>query len=155
MNKKIISVLLVVLVLGGIGAYVALSKKTTSEYTPTGTQTQTETPIETPVTSAPHETTNGGTNTIGGTTVDVSVGTTPTSYTMAQVATHASASSCWTAINSNVYDVTTWINKHPGGAQAILSLCGKDGSAAFNDQHGGQRRPENELASFKIGALAA
>jgi cytochrome b involved in lipid metabolism len=151
MNKKIISVLLVVLVLGGIGAYVALSKKAASDYTSTGTQTQTETPV----TSAPHETTNGGTNPAGGTTVDVSVGTTPTSYTMAQVAMHANASSCWTAINGNVYDVTTWINKHPGGAQAVLSLCGKDGSAAFDDQHGGQRRPENELEGFKIGALAA
>ena len=75
-------------------------------------------------------------------------------YTMAQVAAHGSESSCWTAINGNVYDVTSWISQHPGGAQAIISLCGHDGSAAFNDQHGGQRRPESELASFKIGALA-
>jgi hypothetical protein len=36
---------------------------------------------------------------------------------------------------------------------AILSLCGKDGTVAFNAQHGGQGRPETELASFKIGTL--
>lgn len=80
--------------------------------------------------------------------------TTPSGYTLAIVATHNNASSCWTAINGNVYDVTAWINQHPGGSQPILSLCGTDGSAAFNAQHGGERRPANELAGFRIGALA-
>lgn len=74
-------------------------------------------------------------------------------YTMSDVATHATASSCWTAVNGSLYDVTSWINKHPGGAQAILGMCGKDASGAFNNQHGGQSRPEVELASFKIGLL--
>ncbi len=87
------------------------------------------------------------------TTQPSTVSTTPSGYTSAEVATHATRTSCWTSINGNVYDVTTWISKHPGGADAILSLCGKDGTAAFSGQHGGQRRPEAELAGFKIGAL--
>lgn len=74
-------------------------------------------------------------------------------YTMTDVAKHTSASSCWTAVNGSVYDVTSWINRHPGGAGAILSMCGRDASNAFDDQHGGQRRPEQELASFFIGKL--
>lgn len=78
----------------------------------------------------------------------------PGTYTLAQVTVHNSASSCYTAINGSVYDVTSWINQHPGGPEAILSLCGKDGSAAFNNQHGGQARPADELATFKIGTLA-
>ncbi len=77
----------------------------------------------------------------------------PSTYTAAQVAMHANASSCWTSINGGVYDVTTWINQHPGGTAPILSLCGHDGSAAFNAPHGGQSRPASELASFKIGTL--
>jgi len=77
----------------------------------------------------------------------------PNTYTLADVATHNTATSCWSAINGGVYDLTSWINQHPGGAQAILGLCGRDGSAAFNDQHGGQRRPANELAGFQIGTL--
>jgi cytochrome b involved in lipid metabolism len=60
---------------------------------------------------------------------------------MAEVATHNTAQNCWTAIDGNVYNVTSWINQHPGGAQAIISLCGIDGSNAFNGQHGGQKRP--------------
>jgi cytochrome b involved in lipid metabolism len=74
-------------------------------------------------------------------------------YTMAQVAAHSSASSCWAAINGNVYDLTSWVNQHPGGPGAILSLCGTDGSDAFNGQHGGQRRPASELAQFLLGPL--
>ena len=66
---------------------------------------------------------------------------------------HKDATSCWTAINGKVYDVTSWINQHPGGRDAILSLCGTDGSAAFNGQHGGQARPAQELATFNIGIL--
>jgi hypothetical protein len=32
-------------------------------------------------------------------------------------------------------------------------MCGIDGSAPFNDQHGGEKRPANELAGFLIGDL--
>ncbi len=76
------------------------------------------------------------------------------SYTLAQVAVHSGRSSCWTAINGSVYDVTAWINQHPGGPDRILGLCGHDGSQAFNDQHAGESRPAQELAQFRIGALA-
>lgn len=74
-------------------------------------------------------------------------------YSMTEVTSHKDAKNCWTTINGNVYDVTPWIAQHPGGAQAIISLCGIDGSSAFDGQHGGQRRPEAELKSFLIGKL--
>lgn len=74
-------------------------------------------------------------------------------YTSAQVAQHASSQSCWSSVNGNVYDLTNWISQHPGGAGAIASMCGHDASAAFNGQHGGQRRPASELAGFLLGPL--
>lgn len=74
-------------------------------------------------------------------------------YTPADVALHGSSSSCWTSIGGTVYDVTEWISKHPGGEAAIRSLCGVDGTEAFNGQHGGQRRPASELEAFSIGTL--
>jgi cytochrome b involved in lipid metabolism len=77
----------------------------------------------------------------------------PGEFTLTQVAVHSDVASCWSAINGNVYDLTPWINQHPGGEGAILSICGKDGSAAFDNQHGGQSKPENKLVMFKIGAL--
>lgn len=89
-------------------------------------------------------------NTGGGTGTQASV----TAFTAAQVAAHASVSSCYSIVNGSVYDLTPWISKHPGGPAAITGLCGKDGSAAFNGQHGGQARPASELAGFKIGVVA-
>ncbi len=76
-----------------------------------------------------------------------------TSYTTAQVSAHATTQSCWSIIDGKVYDLTAWINQHPGGANAIKRLCGVDGTENFNDQHGGQSRPERELAAFFIGVL--
>ena len=73
--------------------------------------------------------------------------------TFAEVATHNSPSDCWSAIDGKVYNLTTWINKHPGGAVVIKALCGKDGSAGFSGQHQGQRRPAEELARFYLGDL--
>lgn len=76
-----------------------------------------------------------------------------TTYAMADVAEHDSESSCWSVINSKVYDLTSWIPKHPGGPEAILSICGIDGSDAFNAQHGGSSLQERILTGFKIGSL--
>lgn len=76
------------------------------------------------------------------------------SYTMAQVAVHASRDSCWTVVDGGVYDVTGYVDLHPGGAQKVLKLCGKDGSSAFGSAHGGEPKPEAKLASYRIGGLA-
>jgi len=70
------------------------------------------------------------------------------------VAKHADASSCWSAINGNVYDLTKWVNQHPGGPRVILGLCGKDGTSGFVGQHGGQSRPETVLKGFLLGPLS-
>lgn len=81
---------------------------------------------------------------------------TPTAsgITSAEVATHASRTSCWSIINGNVYDLTSWIPKHPGGEGAILGLCGMDGSRKFNGQHGGDSGKLRILSGFKIGVAA-
>lgn len=94
----------------------------------------------------------GGSTTQTKTTTPATPAPTAT-YTLADVKLHATRTSCWTTVNGKVYDVTPFITQHPGGANAIISLCGIDGSPAFNGQHGGQARPASELASFIIGTL--
>ncbi len=76
-------------------------------------------------------------------------------YTLAQVAAHGSSENCWTTINGNVYNLTDWIAKHPGGAGRIIAICGKDGSKAFGGQHGSNQDAQAALANFKIGVLAS
>jgi hypothetical protein len=80
--------------------------------------------------------------------------TTSSGYTMAKVKENNSATSCWSLINGNVYDLTKWIKSHPGGASAIKGICGRDGSANFNGRHGGQSNPAENLAMYLLGPLA-
>ena len=74
-------------------------------------------------------------------------------YTLEKVKANASATSCWSVIKGNVYDLTKWIGSHPGGESAILSLCGVDGSAAFASQHEGKSKPESRLSGYLLGPL--
>jgi hypothetical protein len=77
-----------------------------------------------------------------------------TGYTMEKVKANNSATSCWSVIRGNVYDLTKWINQHPGGSGAIRGLCGTDGSAEFTAKHQGQSNPESRLTSYLLGPLA-
>jgi len=74
-------------------------------------------------------------------------------FTLKDIESHKDATSCWTTISGKVYDVTSWIAKHPGGKKAILSTCGVDATDEFSGKHGGERRPESELAKYYIGTL--
>ena len=74
-------------------------------------------------------------------------------YTMAQVKANNSRAKCWSAISGNVYDLTAWINAHPGGSGAIVSLCGTDGTQDFLAMHRNQSKPESRLASYLLGPL--
>ena len=78
----------------------------------------------------------------------------PVVYTMERVRANNSADYCFTVISGKVYDLTKWIKSHPGGSGAILSLCGTDGTAAFNSQHRGEGTPTARLAGYLLGPLA-
>ena len=78
----------------------------------------------------------------------------PAGYTMAQVKANNSAKSCWAVIDGFVYNLTSWINSHPGGSSAIVSLCGTDATSTFKSQHANQGKPAAKLDSFRLGALA-
>jgi cytochrome b involved in lipid metabolism len=77
-----------------------------------------------------------------------------TGYTMEKVKANNSATSCWSVIRGNVYDLTKWINQHPGGSGAIRGLCGTDGSTEFASKHKGQSNPESRLNGYLLGPLA-
>jgi predicted heme/steroid binding protein len=56
----------------------------------------------------------------------------------AELAKHNTQTDCWVAFEGSVYDVTTFIPKHPGGAEAIAGQCGtaEKFETAFIQQHG-------------------
>jgi cytochrome b involved in lipid metabolism len=75
-------------------------------------------------------------------------------YTLADISVHNSKTSCWTTVGGKVYDITSYVPRHPGGERNILKVCGKDGTSLFEDQHGGDSKPEKMLASLFIGNLS-
>ena len=74
--------------------------------------------------------------------------------TRAQVEMRNSKSACWSIIDEKVYDLTKWIDSHPGGPSYIQFICGKDGTNSFKAQHSGRPNPTARLADFLLGPLA-
>ncbi len=78
-------------------------------------------------------------------------------YTLADVAQHATQPDCWMAIEGKVYNVTSYVDKHPGG-KAILLGCGKDATILFNTRPDGPGTPHPAearqiLQQFYVGDL--
>lgn len=130
------------------GAYVA----PTASASPTPVVTASPTPVvtATPTASASATPTPTASSTPTPTPV---VTPTPTGYTMAQVKANNTAKSCWSVIDGYVYNLTNWINSHPGGSGAILFLCGTDGTNAFKAQHENQSKPAVRLDTYRLGPL--
>ena len=76
------------------------------------------------------------------------------SYSLEDVKIRNTSTECWTVIDEKIYDLTKWIPAHRGGEQSILFLCGKDGTFAFKDQHGGSSTPASVLPNYLIGPLS-
>uniref|UniRef100_A0A2N9F417 Cytochrome b5 heme-binding domain-containing protein n=1 Tax=Fagus sylvatica TaxID=28930 RepID=A0A2N9F417_FAGSY len=51
-------------------------------------------------------------------------------YSKAEVALHAKKTDCWIIIKDKVYDVTSYVEEHPGG-DAILAHAGDDSTEGF------------------------
>ncbi|CAK9101033.1 Fumarate reductase (FRDS) (FAD-dependent oxidoreductase) (NADH-dependent fumarate reductase) [Durusdinium trenchii] len=78
---------------------------------------------------------------------------TASAYTMDQVAEHKTADDCWVVLHGKVYNVTTFLDDHPGGKKAIMLYAGKDASAEFDMLH----KPEiidKYAADMQVGVVA-
>ena len=76
-----------------------------------------------------------------------------TKLTIEEVSKNDSVTSCWSIIYGNVFNLTKWITKHPGGAEKIRAICGKDGTNSFERQHTGDGGASNQLSAYFIGKL--
>merc|ERR1719221_2581729 len=70
----------------------------------------------------------------------------------AEVQRHTSKDDLWLLIDGKVYDVTPFLNIHPGGGQLIVEAAGKDATSLFEMTHGeGLRYSLRLLNQFFIG----
>ncbi|KAK6937646.1 Cytochrome b5-like heme/steroid binding domain [Dillenia turbinata] len=54
-------------------------------------------------------------------------------FTLAEVSEHNSRKDCWLIIDGKVYDVTKFLDDHPGGDEVLISSTGKDATDDFED----------------------
>lgn len=48
------------------------------------------------------------------------------SYTREEVGLHKKRDDCWIIIHGEVYNVTPWLKRHPGGEKVLLHYAGED-----------------------------
>lgn len=54
-------------------------------------------------------------------------------YSFEEVGKHSDRKDCWLIIDGKVYDVTAFMEEHPGGDEVLLACVGKDATADFED----------------------
>ena len=48
---------------------------------------------------------------------------------------HNTSEDCWIVVHSKVYDVTSFLDEHPGGPNVVLQYAGIDATAAYDEIH--------------------
>jgi len=54
-------------------------------------------------------------------------------YSLKEISEHKDKKSIWILIHDNVYDVTKFLEEHPGGEEVLLEQGGKDSTENFED----------------------
>lgn len=54
-------------------------------------------------------------------------------YSLDEIKNHTTRESVWIIIDDYVFDVTSYMSKHPGGSQLFLKYAGTDCTKQFND----------------------
>ncbi|OJJ44734.1 hypothetical protein ASPZODRAFT_27373 [Penicilliopsis zonata CBS 506.65] len=52
-----------------------------------------------------------------------------------QVSQHATPNDCWIVVDRQVWDVTDFLEEHPGGSAIILKYAGRDATTAYAEVH--------------------
>jgi len=73
-------------------------------------------------------------------------------YAHAEVALHRSETDCWVIIHGKVYNVTKFLDSHPGGADILLDAAGYDATDEFEDT-GHSPEARKDLAKYLIGSV--
>ncbi|KAJ6486481.1 cytochrome b5-like heme/steroid binding domain-containing protein [Mycena vitilis] len=87
--------------------------------------------------------------------------------TLAELRANNTKAKLWILLHGKVYDVTKFLDEHPGGDEVIIAECGQDATEAFEDVgHSDEAREllpnmlvgdfeQNSELKLKSGAAAA
>ncbi|XP_048218964.1 cytochrome b5 isoform X2 [Perognathus longimembris pacificus] len=73
-------------------------------------------------------------------------------YTLEEIAQHKTSKSTWVILHHKVYDLTKFLEEHPGGEEVLREQAGGDATENFEDV--GHSTDARELSkTFIIGEL--
>ncbi|KAL1953776.1 hypothetical protein VTO42DRAFT_2273 [Malbranchea cinnamomea] len=70
-----------------------------------------------------------------------------------EIAKHRTRESCWLVIYNKVYDVTDFLDSHPGGASVLLRAAGRDATADYEEVHNPELIAETLPPSSVLGVV--
>ncbi|KAK4440466.1 cytochrome [Sesamum alatum] len=73
-------------------------------------------------------------------------------FTLAEVSEHNTNKDCWLVIAGKVYDVTKFLEDHPGGDEVLVSSTGKDATDDFEDV-GHSASAKAMMEEFYVGEI--
>ena len=73
-------------------------------------------------------------------------------YKRSEVATHNKDNDCWVIIEDGVYNVTDFMDNHPGSFVPILEYAGKDATKAFKGKPH-SRKAYEKLPALRVGSV--
>ncbi|KAI3900910.1 hypothetical protein MKW98_026477 [Papaver atlanticum] len=75
------------------------------------------------------------------------------SFPLSEVTLHSSKSDCWLTIHGKVYDVTNFLEEHPGGEDVLLESAAKGDATNDFEDVGHSSTATSMLSSYLIGTL--
>ncbi|CAG2178493.1 unnamed protein product, partial [Oppiella nova] len=75
-------------------------------------------------------------------------------YTLKEIREHNTRESVWLLIHNSVYDVTKFIDEHPGGEEVLLEQSGGEATDAF-EEIGHSMDAKDMMSEYKIGELCS
>ncbi|KAK7869287.1 hypothetical protein R5R35_000898 [Gryllus longicercus] len=73
-------------------------------------------------------------------------------FTREEVKSKKNSNNAWIIIHNSIYNVTDFLNEHPGGEEVLLEQAGKDGTEAFEDV-GHSANAKEIMKKYKIGEV--
>jgi fatty acid desaturase 2 (delta-6 desaturase) len=74
-------------------------------------------------------------------------------YPWEEIARHTDNSDKWIVVEDNVYNITDWAKRHPGGEKVISLYAGQDASDAWYTFHGDKELVAKYMSALRIGKV--
>ncbi|KXS21349.1 cytochrome b5 [Gonapodya prolifera JEL478] len=73
-----------------------------------------------------------------------------TLYSWEEVAAHSSRADIWIVVENSVYNITKFLDEHPGGEEVLIEQAGQDATEAF-EEIGHSDDARKMLKNYKVG----